>query len=145
MRTAHNKRLCVAVEEFEDTTMYFYDHNIFDQTSISGPAAMTWPLQQDSREREAIAKEMFEDFFPQQLTCRLPDSELSCDLSYQVETGQRGNLAEAITIYTVGSRGNPLSIRLAMCPGGEEVANTVLLRQFEEWFEAVLPELLKED
>jgi len=143
-RKAHNKRLCVAVEEFEDTNIYFYNHNIFEQTSMTSPAAMTWPLEKDYRNREEIAREIFEEFFPQKLTFTLPNaSKLSYDLYYEVEAS--GEVAEAITIYTVTSRGKPISIRMQMYENAEEISNNVLLRQFEEWFEAVLPVLLKED
>ena len=143
-RQAHNMRICVAKEDFEDTTIYFYNHHIFEQTSTAaGPTAMSWPLEQDYRNRDEIAKEIFEEFYPQELTCILPDSKLSCDLYYEVEAS--GNIAEAITIYIVTMQGNPVSIRMQMCANGEEIANSVLLRQFEEWFETkALPRLIEE-
>ena len=142
-RVAHNKRLCVAIEDYEDTTIYFYNHDIFDQTSIAGPTDMTWPLEQDYRDSEEIAKEIFEEFYPQEVTCRLPDLELSCDLSYEVEAS--GNVPDTIVVYTITKQGNPLSIRLAMRANGEEIASMVLLQRFKEWFEAVLPVLVREN
>ena len=77
-RQAYNMRICVAVEEYEDINIYFYNHNIFNQTSTAaGPTAMSWPLEEDYRNRDEIAREIFEEFYPQELTCILPDSKLS--------------------------------------------------------------------
>ncbi|MAD23089.1 MAG: hypothetical protein CMO44_02820 [Verrucomicrobiales bacterium] len=145
-RQAYNFRICVAKEDFEDTTIYFYNHNIFEQTSTAaGPTAMSWPLEEDHRNRDEIALEIFEEFYPQELTFTLPDaSKLSCDLYYEVEAS--GKVAEAITIYIVTKQGNPVSIRMQMYDNTDEIANSILLRQFEEWFETkALPKLVEDN
>ncbi len=143
-RLAYNKKICVAIEEFEDTTIYFYNCKTFEG-SPADATYMSWPLDNDYRDRETIAEEMFEEFYPQELFYFLPDgTKKSCYLCFQVEASDKE--AEAITIYTVTAQGNPTSVRLEMHKDAEEVPNLVLLQQFESWFaEKAIHKLVQEN
>jgi len=140
-RRPYQIRTCVAKEDYEYTTMYFYNHDIFLQTNISRPTPISWPFE-DAESREKVAREIFVDFFPQVISYKVPDQELSCELSYQVEASSE--VAEVMTIYTVTKEGNPISTRIQMRDkDGNEISNEKLLEQMEEWFELnVLAKLL---
>lgn len=139
-RRPYQLRTCVAKEDYEDTTIYFYTHDIFVQTNVSRQAPITWPFNNENSEK--AAREIFVNFFPLMIRVKVPDQELSCELSYQVEASSE--VAEVITIYTVTKEGNPISTRIQMRDkDGNEISNEKLLEQMEEWFELnVLAKLL---
>ena len=121
--------------------VYYYNDAEFESASAESEV-VHWPLTKDLTRRKAIAKCLFETFYPVYMICKMPDGKLvSCGLSYTVES--RGEHVEKYTLSVETGENFPDDWLHNTMELGERF-NEDVLEVFEEWFEnTALPAIME--
>ena len=121
--------------------VYYYNDAEFESASAESEV-VHWPLTKDATRRKAIAKCLFETFYPIYMICKMPDGKLvSCGLSYTVES--RGEHVEKYTLSVETGENWPDDWLHNTMELGERF-NEDVLEVFEEWFEnTALPAIME--
>lgn len=142
LRKAKQRDTCNQVDRYTDgRCVYYYNSAEFESASAESEV-VHWPLTKDTRRRKAIAKCLFETFYPIYMICKMPDGKLvSCGLSYTVES--RDENVEKYTLSVETGENCPDDwLHNTMELG--DLSNEALLPVFEEWFEnTALPAIMQ--
>ena len=126
MRQAYKEKTCERIETHKDYKVYYYNQGVF-KDSVADSSCVNWPI---TSMRSTVAYDMFEVFYPIELTITPPGCKsFSCEIGYVVMS--KDQYVDKYMLYIEINKEEVTAYEMQL--NGK--TNEELLTEFEKWFE----------